>query len=339
MTRKGKGSPSWQEGSWGVPEDVVASALKTGYLVLVTALAAATRNDWSRAWVVALAGEAADRLSREKSLRCRRGISEAGVAGTEAEVRNLSRASFRSFWEDLFWIRPTPGQRRALQDAVVSGTHRLDLALTAGRGAILWESNAFGLRNAGKLALSARGYRVVQVHSVRHLGGLVDDEAPRNPWRNRWVRRRFDEWSREFADRLILLDDSGSLAYTRAIREALLENRLVSVAADGNVGQARREVPMLGRLREFSPGMVSLAKACSCPIYPLFAWRDESGRLQVTVEVELPRPDGEGRDSHLDRVVSAYARILERRIREHPGQYHGWHAGRDLPPDPEDAGR
>lgn len=299
--------------------------LKTCYLTVVTALIAGGRPEPVRSLLVRAAAGAAFVGSTWKRRRSVTGVRRCFPGLSKRQVRGLVKAGFRSFWEDVFWQCPTGHQWREVRRAHVCGLEHLQQALDSGRGAVLWEVNSFGLRTAAKLALAERGFRVVQVHSLSHLGGLRDDR-PMESWiRRRLLRPGFENWERSFADEILYLDADSGLAYTRRLREHLAANRLVAVAADGGRGHQRKAVRFLGASREFATGMVSLSRAGGIPLLPLFAWRDSHGRLQVVVEPPLEITDTGERKTDLDAALSEFARLFELRVRRRLRQFHGWH--------------
>lgn len=299
--------------------------LKTCYLTLVTALIAGGRPEPLRCLLVKVAAKTAFLFSTEKRRQSVMGVRRCFPGFSKRQVRGLVRAGFHSFWEEVFWQRPTGRQWREVRGARLCGLEHLRQALDAGRGAVLWEVNTFGLRTAAKLALAEHGFRVVQVHSLAHLGGLRDDRPAESWVRRRLLRPRFENWERRFADDILYLDADSGLAYTRRLREHLAANRLVAVTADGGRGHLRRAIPFLGTSREFATGMVNLSRAYGIPLLPLFAWRDGFGRLRVVVEPPLKVTDTGARETDLDATLSEFARRLERRVRRRLRQFHGWH--------------
>ncbi len=307
--------------------------LSTCYLALVTVLIAAGRPEAFRRLLVKATAAAAFRFSRAKRRRSVMGVCRCFPHLSKRQVVGLVKSGFRFCWEELFWQCPTSRQWREVKEADISGLHHLRRALDAGRGAVLWEVNTFGLRTAAKLVLADRGLRVVQVHSLAHLGGLRDDLPGRSWVRRRLLRPCFERWERRFADSILYLDPEISLAYTRRLREHLAANRLVTVTADGSRGYQRMAIPFLGSCRQFATGMVSLAKNSGTQILPLFAWRDGSGRLQVVVESPMRIADTGDRRTDLELTLNDFARRFESLVRCRPEQYYGWHLG-DPPPPP-----
>jgi lauroyl/myristoyl acyltransferase len=299
--------------------------LETCYLTLVTALIAVGRPEPLRRLLVRAVAGAAFLFSTRKRRRSMLGVRRCFPGLSKRQIRGLVKAGFRSFWEEVFWQCPTGRQWREVRGACVCGLEHLQRSLDAGRGAVLWEVNTFGLRTAAKLALAERGFRVIQVHSLAHLGGLRD-YRPTESWiRCRLLRPCFKNWEQPFADRIVYIDADSGLAYTRRLREHLAANRLVAVTADGSCGHLRRAIPFLGASREFATGMISLSRADGVPLLPLFAWRDSSGRLQVVVEPPLRITDRGERETGRDATLSEFARRFERRVRRRLRQFHGWH--------------
>jgi lauroyl/myristoyl acyltransferase len=229
-----------------------------------------------------------------------------------------------AFWEEPLSVLPSAREMGLLMDIRVQGIDHLTEALNQGKGAILWES-ALGLRSLAKQALHDRGFRLIQVHALHHIGGFIGSEEHVSWVRGRVIEPFFERSERHYIDEFIYLPESGQLAFSRTLLSRLQQNGIVCITGDAPEGHGLIPVPFLGQVELFATGMVSLARMCGAAILPLFCVRSRSGQVRLVIEPPVRVQRQGDRDSCLQAAIVDYARLLESYVREHPEQYRRWH--------------
>lgn len=198
----------------------------------------------------------------------------------------------------------------------VTGFELIDLAMAAGKGAILITGHLGNWELAGAY-VAARGVP---------LDVIVRTQA--NPL--------FDAYwneTRSALDMTVVRDYEAVRRTPRALREG----RAVAFVADQGVrGLASTFVPFFGRPAKTPRGAAVFAMKYDTPTLFVAALRQPSGLYHVAVE-PVPVVRTGDRDRDIDEVVASYTRILERWVRTAPEQYF-WHHRRwrrqpdDTPP-------
>ena len=239
---------------------------------------------------------------------------------TPTERREIGQRTYRAFWQDTFALAGTiqPADARRIR---VHGLERLQQALAKGHGALLLETSFLGCRHLAKIVLHAHGMDIVQVHASDHLAGFW---SPRDTRVRRDVIRPFLETcERRFVQEIVHVSRvDPSLAFTRRLMRVLQDNRVLCLSGEGRIGRKMVLLPFLGEARQFVTGAMSLAKHSGAPLLPLFCWRDDDGQLTLVIE---PPIDVEGHARAAETGAAAYVRLLERYVRQSPGEYYGWH--------------
>ncbi len=279
-------------------------------------------------------GALAYRLSRTKRAAMERALATAfGGALSAGAARTVVRGALRETWLEVLGCYPTRADRAAVQDAEVRGLERLDAALGAGRGAILWESEGLGRRFLAKQILHARGYAVVQTHGPEHIGGLLA-RGPRTRVREAVIQPFFDRRERPYLAGILHFPASGTdLSFARTLLDRLRQNGIVCVAGDGRWARKLARIDFLGHSVPFAPGSVSLARLAGAPLLPAFCSTGPGGRLRLSLEEPVPVDAGGDREADARGALRRFAALLEARIRAGPGAYRNWHrlAGDDEP--------
>lgn len=270
-------------------------------------------------------GHAAFHLQRNKRRRAERNLSKVFDGKlSKNERQRIVTESFCEFWEEVFSLLPSRGERHAPQGIHVQGIEHLDSALENGRGAILWESR-FGRRTLAKQALHQRGFSLHQVHHENHLGGLFHGHGPMSWLQRHVIQRFFDNCERQFMADIIYMPDSGSLAFTRLFLRRLKENAILCSKGDGKFGQRLIPLKFLGHIDPFPTGMVSLAKMSGAPILPMFCIRERGGQTRLIIEPPIRIETDLDRERGLEDSLAQYVHLLESYIRKHPEKYRNWH--------------
>jgi lauroyl/myristoyl acyltransferase len=278
-----------------------------------------------RPLLASLLGACAFRVSMPKREAMARALMSAFPERSASERRALARAALSEFWNEMFCWTLMRRERRALAAASLEGVERLEMALRAGNGAILWESNGFGQRIASRSILRQAGWSPVVVHGANALGGFDTPDAARTWARRNLVRPFFEHLERRLVGQIMYLPASESLAFIRALASLLRENQVICISSDGIHGRRRKRPPFLGRSIEFSTGMISLAAQSGAPLLPMFCVRERGGALRLVVEASLATSGSSDRDARVEACLRRYRDLLEAYVRRYPRQYRNWH--------------
>lgn len=263
-------------------------------------------------------GAVAYRVSSTKRRRTRAALGRAiGDALSPADEEQAVRGPFVAFWRGMLEWRPAG-------PVEVVGLEHLRSAIERGRGAILWESRGFGLRDVAGETLHDHGFILIQVHGPRHLGGFLTHAGAPNWLRRRVVRPFFDRRELRWAAEIVNLPGDQSLAFTRALAERLRDNQVLCVTGDGPEGYNHLTLPFLGSRERFATGMASLARATCGALLPLFCYLDRDGRCRLVIEPPIDVASGD-REVARTTALARYAELLEGYVRRHPDQYRTWH--------------
>ncbi len=246
-----------------------------------------------------------------------------GNSLTDSQVRDVVRASFLEFWQDVFAWLPGQAERASRANAELSGIEHLQQALAAGKGVILLEASFFGARGWSKQVLRERGVCVYQVHVERHLAGFAS--GPNTQVQHKYIKPILDSWEKPFVAEVVELPQSESLTYTRQLLSILGRNQVVCVSGEGHSGQKYINLPFLGQQRPFATGIVSLAKLSGAPLLPLFCMRDPNGKTRLIIESPLDLQMGTDREARIESGMAQYVAVLESYIRAYPSHYRNWH--------------
>ncbi len=127
---------------------------------------------------------------------------------------------------------------------------------------------------------------------------------------------------RHLAER-ILLPVEGQNAALKVVVRRLRTNRVVSITAQRGTGRTV-DAPFLDGTLTLAPGAPALAYMTGATLLPVFAFRDEGGVIDVTVEPPIDVADGAPREVSVAEAVRAYGRMLEPYVLRYPGQWLGW---------------
>jgi len=195
--------------------------------------------------------------------------------------------------------------RRELMGMVdVEGIEHLDAALSHGKGAVLFSGHFGNWELLGAL-LARRGYPL-HVTDTNHSNELT----------HRIISGlRFGQGMKVIAP---------SEPSSR-ITGLLSENKFVSYLADQDARRDGIFVDFLGRPASTVRGPAIFSIRKQCPIVALFLLRRGLDRHLAVIEEPIwPDPRLKGREAIRD-LTQRYTRILEKHIRERPGQYFWMH--------------
>jgi KDO2-lipid IV(A) lauroyltransferase len=254
----------------------------------------------------ACAGRAACALGVRRDVVARHLRRVFGGARSDADLRRIAVESYASFGRMAFEYAWFPRlTRRGIRSHVsLVGREHLDLALGAGRGAVLVGCH-FG--NWEMLAtLATMGYPLTFLVGAQH-NALVDGLMNR-------LRARFG---------VEIIPITGSL--TGAFR-ALRRNRLVALLSDQDAGPNGVFVDFLGLPASTPYGPARFAAATGAALIPWAVVRRERGRHEIVMcpAVEPPPGDAPGEEA-VRRLTQGYTSAFEELIRQHPEQYFWMH--------------
>jgi len=198
-------------------------------------------------------------------------------------------------------LRLAYGSADDLLDAAAPGDFEiLRDVLRGGKGALLltghignWELAGFSLRRHGF---------PVSVVTKELKGAALEDYVTR-------MRERYD---------IHLIPRQN--AY-RTCRRVLQDNGVVVFMLDQNMIRTEGVfVDFFGRPACTTPGLAHLSAASGAPVIPAFCFRASDGGIRMNVCPPIDPPPGRDKDT-VHEATSAYTRILEDVIREHPDQW------------------
>lgn len=189
-------------------------------------------------------------------------------------------------------------------------------AQAAGRGVVLWVAHAFHGHLASKIAFHGAGLKVTHLShpthgfsssrfGIRYLNPL--QTAVEDPY---------------IAER-VLLPLAGQNTALNVLARRLRANGIVSIT--GQRGRAKIvEAPFLDGTIKLAPGAPALGQMTGAAVVPVFAFRGESGAIEVTAEPAIEITADAPREAAVAQAVQSYARLLESYVLRYPKQWLGW---------------
>jgi KDO2-lipid IV(A) lauroyltransferase len=193
----------------------------------------------------------------------------------------------------------------------------LERALAPGKGVIL-VSGHIGNWELAAAYMAARG---VPIDAIAR--GMA------NPLADAYIRRTRERLG------IRIMHDSEAV---RRVPRALRDGHAVGVLSDqATVGLASTFVDFFGRPAKTPRGGAVFAMRAAVPVLFVAALRQPDGRYRFVAE-EIPVTHGGDRERDTDRIMERFTAILERLVREYPGQYfwqhRRWkHQPADTPPE------
>lgn len=241
----------------------------------------------------------ADRVERT----IRACFPEFDAARVQATARESYRGLGRVTIEAMVLAR---GGREAVLGAFIEpvGFHALQRAFAQGRGVVL-VSGHLGNWELSAAYIAARGIPIDAI--AMHMANPLSDT-----------------FFRETRERLgidVVFDDEA----VRRIPRAFREGRSVGFLSDqAGKGLASTFVPFFGRPARTPRGAAVFALRSELPVIFTVAIRQPDGRYQSHFE-EVPVVSTGDREKDVDALVLAYTQVLERYVRQYPGQYFWQH--------------
>lgn len=233
-------------------------------------------------------------------------IASSFPAKDRAWVTGVARGAYESLGRTTVEtaVLPMARKERVLElFHQVEGWDAVEEALAGGRGLILVTGH-LGNWELGGAYLAARG---IPLDAIARGQG--------NPLFDRYLT----ETRTRIGMRVIHDQDA-----VRTTPRSLRENRVVAFLMDqGVLGLASTWVTFFGRLAKTPRGPAVFALRLGVPVVFATALRQKDGRFRVIFE-RLAIQDTGDRERDVDRIVADYTAMLERWVREEPGQYF-WH--------------
>lgn len=271
-------------------------------------IAGLEKLDWNTACSI---GERIGELGY-RPLGIRRDVVERQVAAafpesTEETVKDIARSSYRNLGRNA--VEAALISRKGPQGVLelvesVEGWEHLEAATAGGKAAIgvaahhgNWEMLG------GFLAAKGLGPEVV----VRGMA-------------NKLFERYLNANRRKLG--LLIVNDKAAVRHmTRSLREGKF---FCLLADQGVLGLASSFVPFFGRPAKTPRGFAVFALRFNVPVCFMDMLRLPNGRFRVVIEpVEIERTGERERD--IDAMVNRYSQVLEKWVRQYPGQYFWQH--------------
>lgn len=264
-----------------------------------------------------------DRLVRAgRRRRVERNVRRFDPEMDDGAVKRLVEQIFRDRWSgrgiSLYreWAR-----RAARGDAEprtpVEGWERLEAALAAGEGVVLWEA-PFGSRSRLHISLLERGVEFLQVHGAEHGGS--GSRLGQNVVKG--MNRRAEE---AVVPNIVDIQEGG-YAYLRKVKARIADGGVVLMPGLGPKGRRFVRLDFLGFQESFATGVVSLAMSTGAALIPAYSFLEAPGRPKTVFEEPVRFDASRGRDEAQVEAVTQYARLLESYVRRFPTQWRRWHA-------------
>ena len=279
----------------------------------------------------------AEGLSDERALRLGGAIGRFGYRRVKVRRDVVEGHLRRAFPDrDAAWVRETAEAaythlgRETMQTLRMSkmrpehvrdivrheiGRERFYEAIDEGRGVVLVAGH-FGNWELGAASVAANGRAIDVVY-----------QRQRNPLFNDAIVKARERLGLRLIDRRVA---------AREALKSLRAGRVVAFVADQNAGRSGVFVPFFGRLASTHRGPALLAVRSGAPIFFGAAVRRGDHYLGMTEEITVPRLGDT--DQVVHRITAAFTAVLERLVREYPGQYF-WHHRRWKTPPPEEPRR
>ena len=195
----------------------------------------------------------------------------------------------------------------------LTGWQHVEAAQARGRGLILWVGKTVYGDLVAKIACYRAGLAVSHLSRASHgfsssRFGVRVLNPIHTAVEDRYLRER------------VSLTVHGGRAAMQILANRLSGGGAVSIAVHSNT---KRPVtaPFLEGQVVLSPGAPVLARRTGAALLPVFAFRDPSDGLTLTIEAPLEVPD---REDSAAVAVAQYAERLTPYVLKYPGQWSGW---------------
>lgn len=209
------------------------------------------------------------------------------------------------------------GPRGWMPSVSVEGLEHVEHALARGNGAVLWRMT-FTSATVVNAALYANGIRAIHLSSDRH--GQSDDA-----WWTKNVEAPFTTRSEtRWLDRRVIQPSGGGLGYLVELREALRDNRVVTITGDRLRGRHTEVQPVGNHHYRLATGAPSLAHASGSSLHTCVAFREGPFRYRLIIGPDLGTSALASKPAARRAAVEEYARQLDHRLRTSPESSMWW---------------
>lgn len=227
-------------------------------------------------------------------------------------LESMASEGILTFLQVLRGLRPD----RWAPSARLINVEHVRAAQAAGRGVILWVAHGFHGHLSAKVAFHRAGL------SVSHLSKL-DHGFSASKFGMGYLNRLQTVIEDRYLAERILLPMEGQNASLNTIVRRLRSNSVVSITAQRGTGRTVT-VPFLDNRLSLAPGGPALAYMTGATLLPVFAFRDDSGAINVTVEPPIELDRAAPRDEAVAQAIRTYVARLEPYVLKHVGQWLGW---------------
>jgi lauroyl/myristoyl acyltransferase len=287
-----------------------------GLIGLLPALAALAFATPERVWP-ALADRLAGLRLRLRGARAAAELDRIGAVVAAPQLGLSPAACWRAHlannylgWMQLLRCYHPCGWQAAIR---LEGRAEIDVALSQGKGAILWVTQLAFSDLVTKRALHQAGYAVS--HLSRDTHGFSETRFGR-----RWLNPiKTVVEGRYLAERLVMTDRDG-IDPLRELTLRLEQNRLVSSTV-APTGRRTGRVRFLGGQIRIATGVLALAWRTGAPVLPVFTLRRPDGVFVTRIEPALVPDRRLERAAAIEAMLAAYGALLEVNVLCSPDQF------------------
>ncbi len=238
-----------------------------------------------------------------------------GLSGQSA--RDLSVRLFSAWMMECLEVLASVLGRFDGAGVRLEGESRLQDALAAGHGAVLWCETCFSSSLLMKAAVGSAGF---QVHHLSRPGHNFSNTRYGIRVLNMLVRKAE---SAHLAER-VMVDEGTQVPVSRRILELLKQNKVVSLTVS-KLGSQVVEVPALGGVLRVATGAPHFALRSGAPLLPVFSYREgDEYVVQIGEPIAVAGPT---RDGACEAAVGEFTNRLDEFVHAHPLDWKGWVPG------------
>lgn len=199
----------------------------------------------------------------------------------------------------------------------LEGQEHIEIALGAGKGAILWIAPMASKDLISKMALHRAGYRVSHLSRFDHGFSI-----------SLWGARLFNPlWTRieeRFLAERLVMSATNQVRPLRSLIQRLHDNGLVTVSANHEGRKYPHTSPFLSGTIRLAEGAPSLSMATGAALLPVFTVREPDGTFVTKIEPALVSATGSEPAREIDSLIAQFVRRLESYALRFPCDYQGW---------------
>lgn len=225
----------------------------------------------------------------------------------------LIRGSFINYCVSELEVLLYPSLNRHFikEHVTVEGREHLEAALSKGKGVLLFQAH-FG---AFQMTMPAIGYSGYKMNQISASASLWNDDASISRVRKKAFLLKAGY---EYALPVKHIPVRSSL---RPVFNALAENEIVGVTADGGGGKKTVEIQFLGRTANFQQGPADLAIRTGAEIVPAFIITESGLRHRLVLHPPIKIRGASNREDQLQTVLQEFGNLLECYVLRYPSHY------------------